>query len=99
MYCSNALTSHQNLLRYTDAPLESVIEGVRAYDGKSYGDLVGVWRDCLKSPDVEDAGSAARRRLEELAASLREVYCLKVGCARLRHRLPIVTPLSRKPTG
>ncbi len=38
-----------------------------------------VWRKCLASPDIEDGNSGARRRLEELAESLQDVYCLKVG--------------------
>ncbi len=62
-----------------DPSLESVVDGSRAYDGKSYSDLVDVWRKCLASPDIEDGNSGARRRLEELAESLQDVYCLKVG--------------------
>jgi hypothetical protein len=56
-----------------------VVEGVRAFDGKSYGDLVAQWRECLASPGVGDPDSAARRRLEDLALSLRDVYCTKVS--------------------
>jgi hypothetical protein len=64
--------------RYTEPDLDNVVEGVRAYDGKSYGDLVAEWKQCLASPDIDDTDSAARRRLEDLALSLRDVYCTKV---------------------
>jgi hypothetical protein len=66
------------LNRYTEPDLDNVVEGVRAYDGKSYGDLVMQWKQCLAAPDIEDPDSAARRRLEDLALCLRDVYCTKV---------------------
>lgn len=56
-----------------------MVEGVRAFDGKSYGDLVAQWKECLASPGIDDPDSAARRRLEDLALSLRDVYCTKVS--------------------
>lgn len=59
------------------------MEGIRAYDGKSYGDLVAQWRECLASPDIDDLDSAPRRRLEELALLLRDVYCTKVRTVKL----------------
>lgn len=65
--------------RYTEPDLDNVVEGIRAFDGKSYGDLNAEWRACLGSPDVEDPDSAPRRRLEDLALALRDVYCTKVG--------------------
>lgn len=69
--------------RYTEPDLDNVVEGVRAFDGKSYGDLVMEWKQCLESPTVDDPDSAARRRLEDLALSLRDVYCTKVSICRL----------------
>jgi hypothetical protein len=65
--------------RYTEPDLDNVVEGVRAFDGKSCGDLVAQWKECLASPGIDDPDSAARRRLEDLALSLRDVYCTKVS--------------------
>ena len=65
--------------RYTEPDLDNVVEGVRAFDGKSYGDLGMEWKTCLESPAIEDPDSPARRRLEDLALSLRDVYCTKVS--------------------
>ena len=59
---------------------------VQAYDGKSYSDLIEVWRVCLADPDFDTRGSVPHARLEELGKVLRDLYCTKVSmCCQRSH--------------
>lgn len=62
-----------------EPPLESVVEGIRPFDGKSYSDMIRQLKELLQSPDIEDTSSAPRRRLEELISAFRLLYATKVG--------------------
>ncbi len=59
--------------------MESVVDGIRAYDGKSYGELIKQWRALLQQSDVEEPTSPSRCRLEALIASFLNVWTLKVS--------------------
>lgn len=62
--------------------MDSVVEGIRPFDGKSYSYMIEQLKELLQSPDISDGDSEARRRLEELMRAFRPLYALKARHCR-----------------
>jgi hypothetical protein len=83
--------------RYVEPPLDSVVDGIRPFDGKSYCHMIEELKELLQSPDIDDADSGARCRLEELMRAFRPLYALKAGHCCIPSVLLLAVPSGRWP--